>query len=248
MARVPLLLLALLLGGAARPGGAPAPEIVVRVFALKYRTSENAVAVVRPLLTESGSVIVQPKGNVLTVRDSAAAVERAARTLAAWDVPPRAIDLRITLLRAAVEPRPGPGIAPAAAAATEADLEGIGDRLRQLFRFTSYSRLDTVLVKGAEGQSVASPLGGDYRIEFQIEGADDLRQIRLKGLAFERLHPVPGPGVTVPRGEILRTTLNVPVGQPFILAVGRDEAATGALVLVFRGSWQVPGPGIGGPN
>lgn len=246
MARVSLLVFALLFGGAARPGGVPATEIVVRVFALKYRAPGDALTVVRPVLTEKGSVIVQPKGNVLTVRDSAAAVERAARTIALWDVPPRSIDLRITLLRAAVEARPGPGIAPMSTA--EGDLEGIGDRLRQLFRFTSYSRLDTVLVKGAEGQTVASALGGDYRIEFQIEGAEDLRQVRLRGLAFHRVRPVPGPGVNVPSGDILRTTLNVPVGQPFILAVGRDEAATGALVLVFRGTWQLPGPGIGGPK
>jgi hypothetical protein len=246
MARASLLVLALLLGGAARPVPVPATEVVVRVFALKYRAPEDAVAVVRPVLTEGGSVIVQPKGNVLTVRDSADAVERAARSIAAWDVPPRAIDLRITLLRAAVDPLPGPGIAPMAS--PEGDSEGIGDRLRQLFRFTSYSRLDTVLVKGSEGQTVASVLGGDYRIEFQIEGTDDLRQVRLKGLAFERIRQVAGPGIAGGRGDILRTTLNLPLGQPFILAVGRDEAAAGALVLVFRGTWRVPGPGIGGPN
>ncbi len=246
MVRASLFALALLLGGAPRPAAVPATEVVVRVFALKYRAPEDAVAIVRPVLTEGGSVIVQPKGNVLTVRDSADAVERAARSIAAWDVPPRAVDLRITLLKAATGPRPGPGIAPALM--PDGDPEGIGDRLRQLFRFTSYSRLDTVLVKGAEGQTVASVLGGDYRLEFQIDGGDDLRQVRLKGLAFERVHPVAGPGIAAPRGDILRTTLNVPVGQPFILAVGRDEAAAGALVLVFRGSWKIPGPGIGGPN
>jgi len=245
MTRTSLLVLALLFG-ASRPAAVPVAEVVVRVFALKYHAPEDAVAVVRPVLTEGGSVIVQPKGNVLTVRDSAAAVERAARTIAAWDVAPRSIDLRITLIRAAVEPRPGPGVAPVPV--MERELEGIGDRLRQLFRFTSYTRLDTLLVQGAEGQTVTSVLGRDYRIEFQIEGSDDLRQVRLKGLTFEHLRPVPGPGIAVPRGDILRTTLNVPVDQPFILAVGRDEAATGALVLVFRGTWQIPGPGIARPN
>ncbi len=245
MTRASLLVLALLFGGP-RPAAMPATEIVVRVFALKYHAPEDAVAVVRPVLTEGGSVIVQQKGNALTVRDSAAAVERAARTIAAWDVAPRSIDLRVTLLRASMESRPGPGVFPVSPA--EEELPGIGDRLRQLFRFTSYARIDTVLVQGSEGQTVASILGRDYRLEFQIEGSDDLRQVRLKGLTFERLRPVPGPGVSFPRGDILRTTLNIPVGQPFILAVGRDEAATGALVLVFRGAWQVPGPGIGRPN
>lgn len=242
----PSLLVLTLLFSAPRPAAMPATDVVVRVFSLKYHAPEDAVAVVRPVLTEGGSVIVQPKGNVLTVRDSAAAVERAARTIAAWDVAPRSVNLRVTLLRASMESRAGPGVFPVSP--PEEELQGIGDRLRQLFRFTSYQRLDTVLVQGSEGQTVASVLGRDYRLEFQIEGSDDLRQVRLKGLTFERLRPVAGPGVSFPRGDILRTTLNIPVGQPFILAVGRDEAATGALVLVFRGAWQIPGPGIGGPN
>ncbi len=245
MTRASLFVLALLLGSP-RPAAVSATEVVVRVFALRYHAPEDAVAVVRPLLTEGGSVIVQPKGNVLTVRDSASAVERAARTIAAWDVAPRSIDLRVTLLRASMESRPGPGVAPVYPA--EEELKGIGEKLRQLFRFTSYTRLDTVRVQGSEGQTVASVLGRDYRLEFQIEGSDDLRQVRLKGLMFERLRPIPGPGVTVPRGDIIRTTLNVPVGPPFILAVGRDEAATGALVLVFRGAWQIPGPGVTRPD
>ena len=217
---------------------------VVRVFALRYRAPEDALAVVRPLLTDSGSVLVQPKGNTLTVRDSAAAVERAAHSIAAWDRPPRPIDLRVTLLRASTSGR----APPSSALETSAELRSVAERLKRLFRFTDLARLDAAVVQGVEGQTVAYVLGGEYRLEFRIEPADDARQVRLKGLLFEHLRRGPGPGVVEVRNDILRTTISVTIGQPYILAVGRDESAAGALVLVFNGTWRtpVPGPGIGG--
>lgn len=241
MGNVVLLVVALALVGSARPAVVVAtPEIVVRVITLKHRSPNEALAVLRPVLTEEASVTVQPKGNTLTVRDSADAVERAARTIAAWDLPPRRINLTVTLLKASAAEMTGrPGVPDAAD-----EMPGVGQRLRKLFRFTSYTRLDAVLVQGIEGQTVASLLGRGYRLEFRIEPGESPRQIRLKGLLFERVSLVPGPGIPEPRHDILRTTINVSAGQPYILAVGKDEAATGALVLVFAGTWAAPGPGI----
>jgi hypothetical protein len=245
MAKAALLAVALALAGWAKSAPVPAaPEVVVRVFALKYRSPDEALAVVRPVLTEGSSVIVQSKGNTLTVRDSAAAVERAARTIDAWDLPPRRINLTVTLLRASTDDRGGRPGRPDGAD----QLQGVGERLRKLFRFTDYARLDSVLVQGIEGQTVAYVLGGEYRLEFLIEPGTIPQQIRLKGLLFERLRRVPGPGIADVRHDILRTTINVAVGQPYILAVGKDEAVAGALVLVFNGTVASPGPGIAGVN
>ena len=243
MAKAAFLAVALAFATPARAVPATAaPEVVVRVFTLKHRSPDEALVVVRPVLTEGASVIVQPRGNTLTVRDSAAAVEQAARTIAAWDLPPRRIDLAVTLLRASTDDRNGRPAGPDAAD----QLPGVGERLRQLFRFTSYARLDSVLVQGVEGQTVAYLLGGGYRLEFQIEPGESPQQVRLKGLLFERLRRVPGPGIAEVRHDILRTAINVVMGQPYILAVGKDEAAAGALVLVFRGTLAAPGPGIAG--
>jgi hypothetical protein len=248
MGNAALFVVALALTGSARNAPvAPVPEIVVRVITLKHRSPDEALAVVRPVLTEGASVVVQPNGNTLTVRDSADAVERAARTIAAWDLPPRRINLAVTLLRASTGPTGDAGTGPGRPDGAD-QLPGVGERLRKLFRFTRYTRLDAVLVQGVEGQTVAYPLGGGYRLEFRIEPGSSPQQIRLKGLLFERLRRVPGPGIAEVRHDILRTTINVIVGQPYILAVGKDEAATGALVLVFGGTVAAPGPGVAGVN
>jgi hypothetical protein len=219
------------------------PAVVVRVFALRYRAPEDALPVLSPVLTEGGSVIVQPKGNTLTVRDTAAAVERASKALTSWDVPPRALQLWITLLKATSGGKPArvkPDVSE--------EMRVLGERLRKLLNVTDTGRLDSVVVQGIEGQTIAYVIGGDYRLEFLLEPSGDPKQIRLRHLAFERLHR--GPGVVETRKDILRTTINVTVGQPYILVVGRDEAAAEALVLVFEGRFRpvVPGPGVAGVN
>lgn len=243
MIKPALIAFLMALAGSARPPVAAVPEVVVRVFALKHHSPEEALVVVRPILTDGASVVVQAKGNTLTVRDSAAAVERAARTLAQWDLPPRRIDLTVTLLRASTG-----GIRRSEEPDGADQIPGVGERLRKLFRFTEYARLDAAVVQGVEGQKVAYVLGGGYRLEFQIDPSPDPQQVRLKGLLFERIRRAPGPGVVELRSDILRTTINVALGQPYILAVGKDEAAAGALILVFNGKLAVPGPGIGGVN
>jgi hypothetical protein len=219
-----------------------AADVVVRVFSLKYRRAEEAALLVGPLLTESGSVIVQPRLNTLTVRDVAPAVERTAQAIASYDVPPRAVSISIALLKASDEPA-----APGAKREVSDEIRGVGERLKKLFKMTSFNRLDSVVVQGTEGDPIAYAIGGEYRLEFVIEGsreeASKETTIRLKDVAFERIRrDEKGKDV---RRELLRTSINVTVGQPFILGVGRDEAASGALFLVFDAAFLKRGPGIG---
>src|SRR5689334_21938617 len=101
----------LLLAEAGEMSAAPTPAaIVIRVFTLKYRKADEVALLVRPLLTENGSVILHPKLNTLTVRDTSAAVETVAQAVASYDIPPRGVEISVTLLKASNQ-KPGPGIA-----------------------------------------------------------------------------------------------------------------------------------------
>lgn len=203
----------------------PAGETVVRVFELRWRRAEEAALLVRPLLTDSGSVMLQVKLNTLTVRDTAPAVERVAQILGSYDTPPRAVSISISLLKSSRAPAPeGQNVS--------AQIKEVGKRLSQLLNLTSTVTLDSVVVQGTEGNSVAYAIGGGYRLEFFLEPSGDEPVVKLKGLVFERVRR-DASGKEV-RGSILQTSINVPVGQPFVLGVGRDENATDALFLVFQ--------------
>jgi hypothetical protein len=220
---------------AAPAAGAP-PVVVVRVFALKHRPADEALPLVRPVLSDAGSVMLEPKTNEITVRDTAAAVERAAQAIASYDVPLRGVDVAVTLLKATSDPNAGP-----ARTDVSAEVRGIGERLKKLFNVTDFTRLDSVVVRGAEGQRVAWVIGGSYHLQFFLEPSRDGKRLQFRDLSLERVRRE---GAKEVRGEILRTTINVNMGQPYILGVGKDEAAKGALFLVLLPEWSRPGPGI----
>ncbi len=222
---------------AAAPPPSPASASVLRVFTLKHRRADDALLLVRPLLSDQGSVLLQPRLNTLTVRDTPQAVERAARALSAWDLPPRALSISVSLLKATTD-------GPAPQEPVSEEIKAVGARLKKLFNFTGYSRLDAVVVQGVEGDSISYVLGGDYRLEFVLDPSGDDAFVRLKGLTLSRLRR-DASGREVAR-DIARTSLNIPMGEPFVLGVGRDEAASGALFLVLVASPRGAGPGLSG--
>ncbi len=220
---------------AAPAAGAP-PVVVVRVFALKHRPADEALQLVRPVLSDAGSVMLEPKMNELTVRDTTASVERAAQAIAAYDVPLRGVDVAVTLLKATSDPK-----AASSRSEVSAEIRGIGERLKKLFNVTDFTRLDSVVVRGTEGQRVAWVIGADYHLQFLLDPSRDGKRLQFRDLSLERVRREGGKEV---RGEILHTTINVNMGQPYILGVGKDEAAKGALFLVLSPEWTKPGPGI----
>ena len=227
-----------LAGPAILSAAGPPPQTVVKVFALKYRKVEDALALLRPLLADSGAVsaILETNLNSLTVRGTPARVEQIAREVAAFDVPLRAIDIVVTLLKSSGEKtRVGEK------AEVSEEIRGIGERLKKLFNVTDFTRLDSVVVQGVEGQRVAYVMGGGYRLEFLLDPARDATQVQLRDLSLERVRHEAGREV---RGDIVRTSINVTLGQPYILGIGRDESAGEKLFVVFFANWRRPGPGI----
>lgn len=216
----------------------PPQQAVVKVFTLKNRKVEDALVLLRPLLSDPGSVsaVLETSLNSLTVRGTPARVEQIAREIAAFDVPLRAIDVAVTLLKSAGEK---------AKAGEKADvseeIRGIGEKLKKLFNVTDFTRLDSVVVQGIEGERVAYVMGGGYRLEFLLDPSRDGTQVQLRDLSLERVRREAGREV---RGEIVRTSINVTLGQPYILGVGRDEAIGDKLFVVFFANWRRPGPGI----
>jgi hypothetical protein len=205
-------------------------KVVIRVFPLRYRRAEEAALLVRPLLTDDGSVILQPKLNTLTVRDTSDAVQRAAQAIASYDLPPRNVEIAVTLLKATSEPRkPGPG---GPEPRVSEVITGVGAQLTKRFNFTDYQKLDSVIVQGTEGDSVAYAIGGDYRLAFLIDPTGGASLVRLKDLSLERIRK-DDKGKEA-RSEILRTSINVQAGHTYICGIGKDQTAAAALFIVFE--------------
>ncbi len=241
---LPGLLAAALFLAAPAAARTPAPKPtagpdVVRVFVLKHRKAEDAFLLVRPLLGARGTIVLQTATNALTVRDTVRTVERVAQAVSSFDLPPRAIAVSVSLIRATHAAGPGGPPAPVAER-----FRGVADRLRSLFNFTEYSSLDEVVLQGLEGDPVSWTLGGSFRIDFLLEPGGGKESVRLRNLVLARLRRDEAGNETA--RDIARTSLNLRMREPFVLGIGREEGGSAALFLVLTADPVESGPGIAG--
>ena len=75
-----------------------------RVFQMRYRSASDAVAVVEPLLSADGSVLLQPRANTLVVRDVRKVLDKVALAVAMWDRAPFTYRITVKLYLASTTP------------------------------------------------------------------------------------------------------------------------------------------------
>jgi hypothetical protein len=195
----------------------------LRVFQLHFRPAREAAALVEPLLSAEGSVLLQPSLNAVTVRDTPEVLQRVAQALSSWDVAPASYKVRVRLL-ATTDPQPPGKPAPL--------IEGIGSELKELFHFTNYQEVATLQVTASDGSVVEVAAGERYHLRFTVRGVpQDPDRVQLAQLQLSRrdrgaddvevLHP------------LVRATVTLVVKQPSVLGGARAENANQALFLVL---------------
>jgi type II secretory pathway component HofQ len=222
MVRRRLFRTALVAGLIAVSAAASAAEPVgVKVFVLRYKRVDEATLLVRPLLTDSGSILLQPKINALTVTDRPAALNTIGQALAQFDVPPRGFSIAVKMVRARAD---------ASAGDLSKEIGGIGNKLREVFRFNDYALIDSAVLAGAEGESVSYLLGGEYRLTFRIEPAGQGSTLRLSSFGLARERSEAGRRLDTP---LFRTSVNVALNQTLVLGASKEEASRRALLLIL---------------
>jgi hypothetical protein len=207
----------------AKPDGAAGIErLHVYAYTLRYRRLDEAVLLVRGLLSTNGTIEVQGETNTLVLRDSLSALARAVPVLRRFDHPPRPVTIDLQLLRAgttAVSPPQG-------------DVKGpIVEKLRKMFRYDSYTEIARSTLKAEEGAEVTYEMTGGYRVEFQLGTILDESRIRLHGFRILRL--------AGSEQELVHTEIPLLWDQAFAMGLARDEASPNALFVVL--TYQRPG-------
>lgn len=198
-----------------------AEPVGVRVFVLRHKRVEEATLLVRPLLSDSGSILLQPRINALTITDRPAVLNSIGQALAQFDIPPRGFSIAVKMVRARAD---------ASAGDLSKEIGGIGNKLREVFRFNDYTLIDSVVLAGAEGESVSYLLGGQYRLTFRIEPAGEGATLRLAPFALARERTAGGRRIDAP---LFRTALNVGLNQTLVLGASKEEASKKALLLIL---------------
>jgi len=201
-----------------------ADDVAVRVYVLKYKRVEEALLLVRPVLSEASSVTLAQKLNAMTVTARPEKLDQIGKILASFDVPPRGYEFAVKLVRARAD-------VPSGSIASE--IGGLGAKLKSLFQFNDYALIDSVVLRGVEGGSLSSQLGHDYMLSFTIRpGAADSPELLLVGLSLSRvLNTRPNEATFLK--PMYRTSVPITLSQTLVLGASRDEASKSALILIL---------------
>jgi hypothetical protein len=207
---------------AAQPGPQPrdSAELVLHAVTLRYQQALEAIPLIQPLLTGRGTLELQPGGNTLVIRDTAAAIARIVPVLHAFDHPAQPLKVEILIVRASravVSPQ-----------VSRSDLpESLTRRLRELLPYEIYEMQAQANLASQEGQAVAYELGDDYVVSFRLGTLMDAKRIRLAN--FDVSRRAGKSRSTVP---LVHTSLNLCLDQTMSLGLARSEGSRDALIIV----------------
>lgn len=211
----------------------PAPDcagraIQARVFTLRYRPVAEGAQLIDQLLGPCGSYKVPKSLRLVSVEDEPERLARIAEALASWDLPPRTVEITVSLILASRDPAPPGGLAQ--------EIRGVSDTLSQITRWTRFDRIGSVTLRVAEGGEAEADLGEGFSVAFRLAGVDSERHvIQLEPFDLRRTpgNGEAGAGLGGPRTLLGGLTLNLLEGKLNLVgAPGRQQDR--ALFLALR--------------
>lgn len=217
--------LALALVASAGVAAAEEQETVVKVFRIQYADVSEVSAAIQPLLSEDGTVTVQPATGRVTVRDRADVMERVAEAVKRVDRKPTAFLLHVELLEGSASPF-------STAATVQVDR-----RLKKMLPFKNFRSLGAADLGGVTGDDISVDLKEGYRIATKVY--DHRIEETPFGLPTLGLRLDLRPFVlTRANGdtdqELLRTRVVLSVNQDVVIGAGHDEGSDHGLVVIIR--------------
>jgi hypothetical protein len=193
-------------------------DLVLHAYTMRYRQASDAISMVFPLLSQRGTVELQPASNTIVIRDSPAALGRIIPVLRSYDHPSRPLNLDIYIVRAIRSP----GV-------VRSDLpEPLTRRLRALLPYDVYEVQAQAQLASREGQAVTYALGGEYEVSFRLGTLVDRQRIRLSNFRVLRRTEEHRAG-----SPLIHTNLLLTLEQATTFGLARTEQSSEALMIVM---------------
>ena len=191
-------------------------SLSVRTFQFKHKQADKAAAAIKELMSAAGSMAIQPATNSLVVTDDPENLKKIAAALASFDTAPQPFHLTVRLIAAG---RTGK------AARFPDELRDLESKLA-LLRYDSVDSLGAAEVEGKEGEPGIVSLS-TYRADLKF-GEYDPSSDTIAISDFQ-LSKIAGDQVT----PMMKTTLNLKLGQTWIMGLTRQPNSPRALMMVL---------------
>lgn len=144
-------------------------DLSIKVFTIKFKDVEDAVTLISPLLSDFGSLTVQPKLKTITVEDFPINLNKIGEAIKGYDLPPKNVEVIINLIMASEKGEKHGSIAK--------EIRGVSETLSDFTKWTDYERIGSVVMTSVEGGESASTIGEQYRVKFTIEYVNEIRRV-----------------------------------------------------------------------
>jgi hypothetical protein len=197
-----------------------AHSLSVRTFTFKYKDADKAAAAIKSLISADGSISIQPGTNSLVVTDRAENMKSIAKAIGDFDAPAQTFKLSVRLVSAArVEGNPK----------VADDLKDVALKL-SMMRYNSFENSGAANVEGKEGDPGIVELPTGYRADFKFGEFDPATDsIRVTDFHLARLGGAAKDQLT----SLLKTSLNLRLGQTYILGATKAPQSQRALMIVL---------------
>jgi hypothetical protein len=185
-----------------------------KTFTFKHKQADKAANVIKDILSAEGSMSIQPAANSLVVTDLPANMKKIAAAIATFDAPAQALQLSIRLVSASR----------GAESKVDPDLADVASKLA-LLRYNVLESIGAAQASGKEGEPGVVSIQG-YRADFHFgeydPASDSVQVVDFKLLRAEGDQLAP----------MLKTTLNLKLGQTVIIGATKDSKSQRALMIV----------------
>lgn len=199
------------------PVWAAGDSLVSRAFELEHKDPQRVIDTVQGMLSRDGSYSIQPAKQTIVITDTPGTLERVAEVLEQLDVPPRNYTLNLTLVSASRSANP-PKV--------PEDLTEISRKMSGVLRFNTFEKLGSATTRGNEGTDLVFDIDG-YQARFGFGQYDPLSQsLKIDDFRLDRTKDSTG-------SPLIRTSLNLRVGQTVVLGASRQPESGKALMIVL---------------
>ena len=206
-----LLVCGVAMAGPREPGQA----LTVRTFTFKHKEADKAAAAIKTLLSADGSMSIQPSTNALVVTDRAENLKAIAKTLADFDADAKSFRLSVRIVSAA-----------RGAAHVPDALKDLKPWLSVL-PYQNFEKEGDAEVQGKEGDPGLVDLANGYRAEFKFGDYDPASDsIKITDLQISKTQKDQ-------LAALLKTSLNLRLGQTYLLGAARTPESKRALMIVL---------------
>jgi hypothetical protein len=232
LARTSLVLLLLLsLPAPTLPG--PLVHLPTQLFTVRFKDVNDVYLLIEPLLSDKGSVQMQPRLRTLAVTDDEETLKKIEAMIQSYDLPPKNVEVALQLILATTAVKSTESISPR--------IRGVIQKLNEIStRWSDYRLLGTATLTSMEGDRASVEMGEDYRVSFAVDYvSDEQRMVRFKRFTLDRREKPRDPES---RDEnytrVLDTALNLKEDKLYIFGASKMEGSNRALFMTVTASTQ----------